>query len=148
MTVVLGIAGYVVQNKASISANATQHQLVREAAEQHLVEDKAAKQLERAQLQNAEFVYPVGVLNQQFIRGFVRAAHECGLHGVMATWAFEFLSPPTQPYVTIFSTGRTEMFKVSVPRPTRSSACHRRTSPASRPTRQRAPAGWSWPPTR
>jgi hypothetical protein len=103
VTAILGIAGYIVQNKASIAANATQHELVREAAEQHLVEDKAAKQLERVQLQNAEFVYPVGILNHQFSKAFERAVHTCGLHGAIATWAFEYVSPPTQPYAIVLS---------------------------------------------
>jgi hypothetical protein len=117
VTALLGITGYVVQNKASIAANATQHQLVREAAEQHLVEDKAAKQLERAQLQNAEFVYPVGTLNMQFLQGFLRAAHACGLHGAMATWACEYVSPPTQPYATILNVGIPEHIKLVVANP-------------------------------
>jgi hypothetical protein len=56
VTAVLGIAGYVVQNKASIAANVTQHELIGEAAERQRQEDKAVKQLERVQMQNAEFV--------------------------------------------------------------------------------------------
>jgi hypothetical protein len=106
-----------VQNKASITANATQHELVREAAEQHLVEDKAAKQLERAQLQNAEFVYPVGILINQFCQAFARAAHTCGLHGFLATWSWEFVSPPTQPYATVGSYHNPETFKLIAANP-------------------------------
>jgi hypothetical protein len=117
VTALLGIAGYIVQNKASIAANATQHELVREAAEQHLVEDKAAKQLERVQLQNAEFVYPVGALSNQFMQAFVRAAITCGLDGVVAMWAFEFVSPPTQPYVTILKNGNPDVFKAIAANP-------------------------------
>ena len=56
VTALLGIAGYVVQNKASITANATQHELVQEAAERQRAEDKAGKQLERVQAQMAEFI--------------------------------------------------------------------------------------------
>jgi hypothetical protein len=33
VTTLLGIAGYVVQNEASITANATQHELIQESAE-------------------------------------------------------------------------------------------------------------------
>ena len=51
MTAVLGIAGYVMQNKASIAANATQHELVREAAERQRQEDRAGNQLDRVRLQ-------------------------------------------------------------------------------------------------
>ena len=117
VTALLGIAGYIVQNKSSIAANATQHELVREAAERQLVEDKAAKLLERAQLQNAEFVYPVGSLNQQFINAFYRAAHACGLHGSTATWALEYVSPPTQPYATIQNATRPETLKAFAANP-------------------------------
>ena len=52
VTAVLGIAGYLVQNKASIAANLTQHELVGEAAARQRLEDKAANQLERVQMQN------------------------------------------------------------------------------------------------
>ena len=101
ITALLGIAGYVVQNKASIAANATQHQLVREAAERQRAEDRAGKQLERVQIQNAELVYPVGTLANQFKMAFHRAALECGLEGHLAAYAVEFVSPPTQPHVTV-----------------------------------------------
>jgi hypothetical protein len=57
----------IVQNRASVAANATQHELVQEAAERQRAEDKALQQLERAQMQNAEFVCPAGILNQQFL---------------------------------------------------------------------------------
>ena len=77
VTALLGIAGYVVQNKASITANATQHKLVQEAAERQRAEDRAGKQLERVQIQNAELVYPVGTLINQFWPAFTRAALEC-----------------------------------------------------------------------
>jgi hypothetical protein len=56
----------VVQNTALITANATQHDLVQEAAERQRAEDRAGKQLERVQMQNAELVYPVGTLLGQF----------------------------------------------------------------------------------
>ena len=47
-----------VQNKAAISANATQHDIVQEAAERQRLEDKAGKQLERVQQQMALYVMP------------------------------------------------------------------------------------------
>ena len=47
------------QNKASIAANVTQHEIIQETAERQRREDKAAKQLERVQLQMAERVYPL-----------------------------------------------------------------------------------------
>ena len=47
------------QNKAAISANATQHELVQEAAERQRQEDCAAKRLERVRDQQANFVWPI-----------------------------------------------------------------------------------------
>ena len=111
VTALLGIAGYVVQNKASIVANTTQHQLVQEAAERQRAEDRAGKQLERVQTQNAELVYPVGTLINLFWPAFNRAALECGLEGYLATYAVEFVSPPTQPHATVYYTGNPKVFK-------------------------------------
>ena len=48
-----------VQNKAAISANATQHELVQEAAERQRQEDNAAKRLERVHDQQANFIWPI-----------------------------------------------------------------------------------------
>ena len=48
-----------VQNKAAISANATQHELVQEAAERQRQEDNAAKRLERVHDQQAYFINPI-----------------------------------------------------------------------------------------
>ena len=101
----------MVQNKASIAANATQHQLIQEAAERQHAEDRAGKQLERVQIQNAELVYPVGTMAQLFYAAFYQAALECGLEDYLATFAYEFVSPPTQPHVTIFGHGSPEHFK-------------------------------------
>ena len=49
------------QNRAAIAANATQHEIVQEAAEHQRLEDKAGKQLERVQQQMALYVMPFGV---------------------------------------------------------------------------------------
>ena len=111
VTALLGIAGYVVQNKASIAANTTQHQLVQEAAERQRAEDQAGKQLERVQTQNAELVYPVGTLSGLFAPAFHRAALECGLEGHLATYAIEFVSPPAQPHATVFYGGNPKVYK-------------------------------------
>lgn len=117
VTALLGIAGYVVQNKASITANATQHELVQEAAERQRAEDRAGKQLERVQTQNAELVYPVGTLVNQFWPAFNRAALECGLEGHLATFAIEFVSPPAQPHVTVWYAGNPKAFKATAASP-------------------------------
>ena len=111
VTALLGIAGYMVQNKASIAANTSQHKLIQEAAERQRAEDRAGKQLERVQTQNAELVYPVYTLAQLFMRGFHRAALECGLEGYLATFAIEFVSPPAQPHATVEYLGNPKIFK-------------------------------------
>jgi hypothetical protein len=49
------------QNKAAISANATQHELVQEAAERQRQEDNAAKRLERVRDQQAYFINPIAM---------------------------------------------------------------------------------------
>ena len=59
VTAVLGIAGYVVQNKASISANKTQHELIQEAAEREKTESKAGKLLERVHMSQEHFLWPM-----------------------------------------------------------------------------------------
>ena len=99
------------QNKAAISANATQHEIIQETAERQRHEDKAGKQLERVLGQMAEFVYPVQLLTVIFSRALDRATFECGCEGFMATYAVEWISPPTQPYVTVMSLGNPEGYK-------------------------------------
>ena len=47
------------QNRAAIAANATQHEIIQEAAERQRLEDKAGKQLERVQQQMALFAMPL-----------------------------------------------------------------------------------------
>ena len=93
------------QNKAAITANATQHEIIQESAEQQRQEEKAAKQLERVQQQMAEFVYPVQMLIMIFGTAFDRAIHECGCESCMATYDYEWISPPTQPYAIIANYG-------------------------------------------
>jgi hypothetical protein len=113
----LGIAGYVVQNKASIAANATQHELGQDAAERQRAEDRAGKQLERVQTQNAELVYPVGTLLNQFFYAFNRALPECGLEGYMTSYAIEFVSPPTPPHATVYYAGSPKLYKATAASP-------------------------------
>jgi len=85
VTALLGIAGYVVQNKAAIAANATQHELIQEAAERQRAEEKAGKQLDRVQLQNSEFIYPMNSFMSAFTRAHDRAAFECGCESYTTT---------------------------------------------------------------
>jgi hypothetical protein len=61
VTALLGIMGYVMQNKASLTANATQHELIQEAAAREKTEAKANKQLERVQQQFKQYIWPINV---------------------------------------------------------------------------------------
>ena len=107
----------MVQNKASIAANATQHQLIQEAAERQRAEDRAGKQLERVQMQNAELIYPVNTLAQTFSHAFNHALPECGLEGYMTSYAIEFVSPPTQPHATVWYTRNPKIIKACAASP-------------------------------
>jgi hypothetical protein len=74
-----------VQNKASLAANATQHDIIQETAARQRQEDKAAKQLERVQMQMAERVMPVimeinGLLNGWIAMVKVRQPQSCEGH--------------------------------------------------------------------
>ena len=62
-------------------------------------------------MQSAEFVYPVGTLFQMFFRAFYRAVLECGLEDYMATYAIEFVSPPTQPHASIWYAGNPKSYE-------------------------------------
>jgi hypothetical protein len=117
VTALLGIAGYVVQTKASITANATQHQLMQEAGERQRAEDRAGKQLKRVQIQNADIIYPVGTLVQVYIAAFYRAVLECSLGDYMASHAVEFVSPPTQPHATAWYSANPKMYKAGATSP-------------------------------
>ena len=105
------------QNKAAITANATQHEIIQESAEQQRQEEKAAKQLERVQQQMAEFVYPMQQLLTIFNIAFDRAMHECGCETYMATYDYEWISPQTQPYAIIMNYGNPEGWKRTAANP-------------------------------
>ena len=66
-----------VQNKAAISANATQHELVQEAAERQRQEDNAAKRLERVRDQQANFIWPISM----YLVGQALPESTAGPHG-------------------------------------------------------------------
>jgi hypothetical protein len=57
-----------VQNKGSLAANATQHEIIQETAARQRQEDKAAKQLERVQMQMADRIMPLTIENNT-VRG-------------------------------------------------------------------------------
>ena len=101
-TGLIGMVGYLVQARSAQNASEAQAGIEREAAERDKMEVKAAKQLERVQRQNEDFVYPVITLIFQFMCGFDRAAFNCGCEGFMTLQGHNWVSPRTQPHVSIF----------------------------------------------
>ena len=91
------------QNKASIAANATQHQIVQESAERQRQEDKAGKQLERVQLQMAEFVRPLNAHVSAWHHAWIHASEELGFsHNNL--YSVEFVAQPATPRIQILNT--------------------------------------------
>ena len=105
------------QNKAAIAANATQQHIAQETAERQRNEEKAGKQLERVQQQMADFVHPWQQLANIFFRAYERAVLECGCEALMAMYAMEWFSPPTQPYATVRILGNPKGWKLGVSSP-------------------------------
>ena len=90
------------QNRAAIAANATQHQIVREAAERQRQEDKAQKQLERVQLQMAEFVRPLNAHVAAWVWAWIFASEELGLSR-NSLYSVEFVAQPATPRIQILN---------------------------------------------
>ena len=99
------------QNKAAIAANATQHEIIQESAERQRQEEKASKQLERVQAQAAELIWPIIQGICHFQRAYERAIFDCGVEEYVATYALQWISPPTQPYVAMLNIGNPEVMK-------------------------------------
>ena len=99
------------QNKAAIAANATQHEISQEAAERQRQEEKASKQLERVQAQMAELIWPTLQGICHFQRAYERAMFDCGVEEYVATYALQWISPPTQPYVAVKNIGNPEAMR-------------------------------------
>jgi hypothetical protein len=106
-----------VQNKAAIAANATQHEISQAAAERQRQEDKASKQLERVQAQMAELIMPTILGLNHFFRAYERAMFDCGTEEYVATYAMQWISPPTQPYVAVYNIGDPELMRRAAANP-------------------------------
>ena len=76
-TGLIGMVGYAVQARSAQKASKAQASLELEAAEREKGEAKAAKQLERVQLQMAEWVRPINVENQTVNFGWFNMAKVC-----------------------------------------------------------------------
>ena len=76
-TGLIGMVGYAVQARSAQKASKAQASLEQEAAERDKAEAKAAKQLERVQLQMAEWVRPLVMENQSLHFGWFNMAKVC-----------------------------------------------------------------------
>jgi hypothetical protein len=74
LTGLIGMIGYVVQARSAQKASEAHASLEREAAERDKAEAKAGKQLERVQLQMAEWVRPLLMENQSLYFGWFMMA--------------------------------------------------------------------------
>ena len=74
VTSLLAIAGYMIQSKNAADADRAQHEIVQEAADREKAEAKAGKQLERVQLQMAEWVRPIAMQNAAVTFGWCNMA--------------------------------------------------------------------------
>jgi hypothetical protein len=113
-----------VQNKAAISANATQHELVQEAAERQRQEDNAAKRLERVHDQQANFISPlafyqvgqvlperarpaalsmVEVSQASYLDAWNRLVHELQPAEMLAQFSYEFVKLPAAPWMELLN---------------------------------------------
>ena len=68
---IIGMIGYAVQARSAQKASQAQASLGREVAEREKAEAKAGKQLNRVQLQQAEWVRPFAVENQFVVIGWI-----------------------------------------------------------------------------
>jgi hypothetical protein len=59
----------------------------------------------------AGFMWPMLTLLPQFRRAYDRALFDCDLEEYMATYAMQWVSPPTQPYVAVHNVGDPEVMK-------------------------------------
>jgi hypothetical protein len=88
-------------------ASEAQASLEREAAERGKAEAKAGTQLERVQLQMAEWVRPLVMDTNFILYGWIDVARECQLPGYLRLYGYEFVPQPTTPYIELLVIGNT-----------------------------------------
>jgi hypothetical protein len=98
-TGLIGMVGYAVQARSAQKASAAQASLGREAAEREKAEAKAGKQLERVQLQMAEWVRPLAGNNGMLWIGWFAIARELDLQGYLRLYCCEHVPQPATPYI-------------------------------------------------
>jgi hypothetical protein len=98
------MAGYVVQARSTQRASDAQASLAFEAAERDKAEIKAGKQLERVQMQMAEWVKPLSMANLEVTYGWIATARELRLEGYLQMYALEWENQPATPHVEVYGT--------------------------------------------
>jgi hypothetical protein len=96
------MVGYAVQARSAQTASAAQASLGWEAAERDKAEAKAGKQLERVQLQMAEWVRPLATNNNFILVGWMVIARECKLLGYLKLYSIEYVPQPATPYIDLW----------------------------------------------
>jgi hypothetical protein len=109
-TGLIGMVGYVVQARSAQKASEAQAKLDREAAEREKVEAKAGKQLERVQLQMAEWVRPLNIESSLLWNGWIALAKELNLQGYLGLYSIEYVEQPATPYIDLFGNANPAMF--------------------------------------
>jgi hypothetical protein len=92
------MVGFCVQGRSAQKASEAQASLGREAAEREKAEAKAGKQLERVQLQMAEWVRPLIIENNTLYNGWFATAKELQLIGYLDLHSVEYFPQPATPY--------------------------------------------------
>jgi hypothetical protein len=101
-TGLIGMVGYAVQARSVLKATKAQASLELEAAERETAEAKAGKQLERVQLQMAEWVRPLNTNSAFLWQGWTAIARECKLVGYLSLYSIEYVLQPATPYIELF----------------------------------------------
>jgi hypothetical protein len=109
LTGLIGMVGYAVQAQSAKKASEAQATLDREAAEREKVEVKAGQQLERVQLQMAEWVMPLTGNNCMLYYGWIAIAKELKLQGYLDLNCIEYIPQPAMPYIDLLVTNNPAM---------------------------------------
>ena len=102
-TGLLGMVGYVVQARSAQKSSDAQASLEREAAVREQAEAKAGKQLERVQMQMADFVRPLVTDINICFTVLPYVARELDLRAYLELYSIEFVAQPETPYVEMFN---------------------------------------------
>jgi hypothetical protein len=109
-TGLIGMVGYAVQARSAQKASTAQGSLGREAAEREKAAAKAGKQLERVQLQMAEWVRPLNTNINIVGSGWFAIARECKLLGYLGLYSVEYVPQPATPYIELSANTNPAMF--------------------------------------